>query len=60
MSKPKVRMWVNPTFKKMLKRKAVDLDCDLLDLTEKMAKKQMKDIDEGIFQPINKNFKKIL
>lgn len=44
MSKERVTMWVDPRFRKLMKKKAADADKDMLSFTGDMA----QDFDEGM------------
>lgn len=50
MSKNRVTMWVDPAFRKLMKKKAADADKDMLSFTEELA----KDFDFGLDKPKKK------
>lgn len=55
--KNKVQIWVDPDFRKMLKKRAFDQETDVLELTKNLAKGNFEDT---VFEPLTKHFKRIL
>ena len=55
-------MWVHPSFKKTIKKKAVDKDTNVIEFTKNLAEdeQKLKKVFLKGFEKINENFGKLL